>query len=683
LRIPGVVLGAVFLLAGCAYQLPRLELSSGDPVSSVILAADGSVLASVHGAVDRQPVPLSTIPKVLQEAVVDTEDRRFWSEPAVDLRAVLRAAAVDADEGGLAQGGSTIAEQYVKLALNDSSNGRSVSDKLKEAVEAYHLEDQEGRSRLLDLYLNAVYLGSGAYGVQAAAETYFGVPVGQVDLAQAALLAGLIQSPSGDDPFVHPDQARRRRAQVLSDLVTQGHATATQAAAANATALLARPASSPDPTAPYFVSDVESWVLGNPVFGATPQARRHALFSGGLTIRTTLEPPQQTQAETAVAKVVPADPSGPAAALVSVDPATGAVESLVGGESWSSHAEGSQLDLATQAQRQSGSTFKPFVLTTALEHGITLSAEYAAPAQMSIPVNGGTWQVRNYEGEPTGTMDLVKATEVSDNVVFAQLMMQVGPSRVVATAAALGITSPLDAYPSAVLGTNAVNPLEMADAYATLADGGIHHSPYLVSEVDGPAGQVLYRHRDDGRRVVPAAVAYTVDGVLEKVVDQGTGVEARIGRPVAGKTGTTDNWADAWFVGATPQLATGVWVGYSRAETPMVPPIQPYPITGGTWPARIYQLFASAALANQPVLDFPNPPSSALAAIAGPTGLLVDNVIGFPLGQAVTQLSRDGFLSSTATVDDPQYPPGYVVGQRPVGGQRVPGGTTVYLQVSG
>lgn len=673
--------------AACSYQVPTLSSGPvGQAHSSVILAADGQVIATVHGPVNRQPVPLSAIPSVLQQAVVATEDQRFWTEPAIDVRALIRAAAADLRAGAADQGASTIAEQYVKLALTGDVDDRHLSDKVKEAALAYELERHHGRAYILGQYLNSVYFGSGAYGVEAAAETYFGETVGQVDLAQAALLAGVIHAPNADDPLLEPTAATARRLQVLDHMAALRLVTAAEARAAAAAPLVSGGdgVSGVDSNqAPYFVEDVESFILNDPAFGATAADRSRKLFEGGLTIRTTLDLGQEADAESAVSHVLPSSDRGPAGALVTLDPDTGAVEALVGGEDFYSGRPGSQLDLATQAERQSGSTFKPFVLTTAVEHGFDLGQYYDAPSSIAIPVTGGTWEVRNYEGEPTGTMDLVEATIVSDNVVFAQLMMKVGPSRVVSTASAMGITTPLQANPAAVLGTNAVNPLEMADAYATLIDGGIHNSPYMISEVDGSAGQVLYRHRLQPHRVLPASVAYTVDGVLEQVVDQGTGVEARIGRPVAGKTGTTDNWADAWFVGGTPQLVSAVWVGYPSAEKPMVPPTLPYQITGGTWPAEIFQLSASAALAAEPVEDFPNPPSSATRSIDGPAGVAVDNVVGFPAAQATAELSRDGFVAQTVTVTSDEYPPGYVVSQSPAGGTTVPGGSEVALDVSG
>ena len=686
--VAGLVAGAT--AAGCSYQLPALTSAGTGAAattaqSSVVLAADGSVLRTLHGPVDRRPVPLSRVPAVLQQAVVATEDQRFWTEPAVDVRAVARAAVADLQAGRAAQGGSTIAEQYVKLRLEEGSGPRGLDDKVREATQAYELERHHPRSQVLDDYLNAIYLGNGAYGVEAAAETYFARPVGQVDLAQAALLAGLIHAPSATDPFTHPDVAVARRREVLDRMVRLGRITTAQASAA-AREPLTRPAADAPSTvpaaAPYLVNEAEAFVLSDPVFGGTEAERSRALFAGGLRIHTTLDPTSQADAETAVRRVLPGAASGPAAALVALDPRSGAVLALVGGQAYGSGASGSQVDLATQARRQSGSTFKPFVLTAALQAHIPLRRVFPAPASISIPVTGGTWKVRNYEGEPTGSMDLVRATVVSDNTVFAQLMMQVGPSAVVSTAASLGITTPLDAYPSAVLGTNVVNPLEMAAAYATLADDGTYNPPFLVSEVDGPGGRVLYRHQDAPRRAVSSEVAREVVGVLEQVVDRGTGVKARIGRPVAGKTGTTDSWADAWFVGATPQLVGAVWVGYPSAERPMVPPVTPFRITGGTWPAQIFQLFASADLANQPVVDFPPADPAALATISGPAGIVVPGVVGFPIGAATDELSRAGFVVTTSPGSSGEYPPGYVLSEDPAGNTEAPGGSTVRLVVS-
>jgi penicillin-binding protein 1A len=430
------------------------------------------------------------------------------------------------------------------------------------------------------------------------------------------------------------------------------------------------------------VADVERFIISDPHFGPTPEARRRALYEGGLRIHTTLDLKRQAEADAAVARVLPSGTDQPDGALASLDPRTGAVVALVGGRGFFSSDPTAQLDLATQSNRPSGSTFKPFVLATALDQGIPLSRTFDGPSSIDIPIAGGHWHVANYEGEPVGRMDLVRATVVSDNTVYAQLMMQVGPENVVATASRLGITTPLNAYPSAVLGTNTVNPLEMASAYGTLANDGLANPPYLVSRVEDPDGSVAYEHHPQPHRAVSEAVARTMDGVLQQVVDRGTGVLARIGRPVAGKTGTTDNWADAWFVGATPQLVSAVWVGYPQSERPMVPPVTPFSVTGGTWPADIWQQYSAQALASEPVIDFPSPPPTAGSAIAGPQGLAVPDLVGLPYDQAVQTLERAGFADRTSTEASAEYPPGYVIAQDPPAGTSAPGGSTVTITES-
>lgn len=669
-------------LSACSYSLPAVSVTppafTGGPETSQILAADGSVLADVHGSLDRRPIPLSSIPHLLQQAVIDTEDRHFWTEPAIDFGAVLRALGADVSAGRAAQGGSTIAEQYIKLQ-NGAVNDRTPGEKVREATAAWELERHASRSSILESYLNQVYLGNGAYGVGAAAQAYFAKPVSQLTLSEEALLAGLIAEPSAADPFVHPAAAIQRRAEVLNGMASAGTITAAQAKQAKAAPLPQAPtARGGAANAGSFIGEVERFVLGDAAFGATPAERTHALYEGGLTISTTLSPSAEQAAEQAVQKVVPA--GGPNAALAAVNPVDGSVLALVGGQSTGDPATG--LDLATSAGRPVGSTFKPIVLAAALQQGIPLSTVFAAPATIDIPVTGGVWSVRNYEGEPVGRMNLVEATVVSDNVVYAQLMMQVGPQKVVSLAARLGITSPLGAFPSAVLGTNPVSPLDLASVYATFADRGVYHQPFMVTKVTDSKGKVLYAHQPDpGSQAITPEVAATVDSVLQQVVNTGTAVNARIGRPVAGKTGTTDNWADAWFAGATPQMAAAVWVGYADSERPMVPPTTPFQVTGGTWPAQVWQLFASSALAGVPVVDFPPPPAPDAAVVAGPQGVELPSVIGLPVAAATDELTSDGFVVNTTSAPNGQYPPGYVTAQDPAPG-RAQGGSTVTLTVA-
>ena len=650
--------------------------------TSRIYAADGALVTSLHGGENREVVPLSRIPKTLQDAVVAIEDERFWSHPGVDLRAVARAAAANTAEGKVVEGGSTITQQYVKNELLDSA--KTAQRKLREASLAYQLEDRASKGRILELYLNSIYLGNGAYGVEAAARQYFGVPVEQLTLPQSALLAGIIYAPSEADPYDRPDVATRRRALVLEKMARLGLAdgSAAEAASLEPLRLRTKPTSERYP-APYFVERVKRFVLDDPRFGSTPKARRDLLFAGGLKIHTTLDLKRQAQAEDAVNRVLSEPARDPEAALVALEPNTGYVRALVGGRGFFDGGAQAKFDLATQGARPAGSAFKPFVLAAALQQGIPLGRVYDAPRRTTIAVNrsASVWQVENYEGSGGGRMPLLDATVHSINTVYAQLILEVGPSRAVDLAARMGITTPLEPYPSAVLGTNDVRPLDMAAAYGTLANRGVAVTPAFVTKVVARDGSVIYQHRHAERRALDEGVADAEVEVLRQVVDRGTGVAARIGRPAAGKTGTGQEWRDAWFVGFTPDLATAVWVGFADAQRSMVPPATRTRVTGGSWPARVWQLFMSSALASTPVSEFPNAPEVTASLDEAPLQGVAD-VVGMPVEKAELTLSRDGFRVQRRGVPNRDYPPGYVVDQSPAAGESAPGGSVVVVDVS-
>ncbi|HEX9529924.1 MAG TPA: PBP1A family penicillin-binding protein [Acidimicrobiales bacterium] len=681
------------ICAGCAWRSQALAPASQvQPESSRILASDGSLLTTLHGPQNRQTVPLAQIPRTLQDAVVATEDSRFWSNDGVDVRALVRAAYANATKGRVVEGGSTITEQYVKNVL--LGNDRTVSRKVKEASLAFQLERRYSKPHILELYLNTIYFGNGSYGVQAAADEYFGLPVSQLSLGQSALLAGVVHAPNDADPFLHPDMAAARRRQVLDRMVALGKATPAAAGAAAAEPLIGHP-KPPDQHYPaaYFVEQVKRFILDDPRFGPTPEARRDLLFEGGITVTTTLDRARQALAEDSVSKVLSEPARDPAAALVSLDPHTGAVRALVGGQDFFASSPQAKFDLATQGQRPAGSSFKPFVLAAAIHKGISLATAYDAPPRIDIPLTNGVWHVDNYEGEPSGPMNLVDATVHSINTVYARLILEVGPETAVDLAARMGITTPLHAYPSAVLGTNDVTPLDMAAAYATLANGGVAVTPSFVDQVLDRNGAVLYHRQPDPRRVLDAATAATVTAVLRQVVDRGTGINARIGRPVAGKTGTGEQWRDAWFVGYTPETVTSVWVGFADAQQPMQPPATRILVTGGSWPAQIWQLYMSRALATVPVSQFPPPPAGPNGGQSPTTdagqsgqpdqaGIVVDQVVGMPAQAAEDQLSRAGFRAVTVAVTSDQYPPGYVTSQSPPAGTHAAGGSTVTLRVA-
>jgi penicillin-binding protein 1A len=646
-----------------------------------VYAADGTLITTLHGEENREVVPFEAIPKVLQDAVVAIEDQRFWIHNGVDLRAVARAAVSNAEEGRVAEGGSTITQQYVKNELLGAE--RDVRRKLREASLAYHLEQKYSKERILELYLNTIYFGNGAYGVQAASHEYFGGSTETLDLAQAALLAGLIRAPTTLDPYDQPDRATERRRTVLDKMVELGMIARPQADEATAKPLGLRTKPIGERySAPYFVERVKRFILDDPRFGDTPKARRDLLFGGGLKISTTVDLAEQAKAESAVAKVLSSPDRDPEAAVVALEPGTGYVRALVGGRDFFGGGAEAKLDLATQGTgRPAGSAFKPIVLAAALAEGIPLTKSYDAPGRLTLALpHQQVWQVDNYEGNGGGRMNLVEATVQSVNTVYAQLVVDVGPARAMQLAKTMGITTPLKAYESAVLGTMEVLPIDMAAVYATLANRGVAVPPTFVLKVVGRDGEILYQHRHSEKRVLDADVVDVETDVLRQVVERGTGVNARIGRPVAGKTGTGQKWRDAWFVGFTPDLVTSVWVGFPKGQISMVPPTTRTQVSGGSWPAHIWQLFMSEALASTPITDFHAPPSR-LAGI-DETPRAVPNLVGMPTSQAELALSRAGLSMRRRTVSDNEYPPGYVVGQSPAGGAMAAGGSTVTLLVS-
>ncbi|HET7487761.1 MAG TPA: PBP1A family penicillin-binding protein [Acidimicrobiales bacterium] len=679
-RSVALVAAAALLAGACTWKTPALDTTAARRLaqSSRILAADGSVVAVLHGEQNRETVPLDRIPVTVRDAVVAIEDERFWDHKGVDPRSVLRALHANASKGKVVEGGSTITQQYVKNELVGPD--RTVRRKIKEATLAYELERRYTKGRILELYLNTIYFGNGAYGVQAASYRYFGVPVDQVTLGQAALLAGVIRSPSRTDPYRAPAEAKARRQVVLDKMVSLGKASPEAARAAADEPLVAPAAAEDRYPAPYFVERVKRFVLDDPRFGATPAARRSLLFRGGLRVTTTLDLRAQAQAEDAVAAVLTDPDHDPSSAVVSIEPSTGYVRALVGGRDFFGAAPEAKYDLATQGSRPAGSAFKPFVLAAALAEGIPVTRVYEAPGTLTVPLSPDPWVVSNYEGEGGAPMSLLDATVHSVNTVYARLILDVGPATAVAMASRMGITSPLQPWPSAVLGTNDVTPLEMAAAYGTLANRGVAVPPTFVTKVVDSDGRVLYEHQHAQQRVLDEAAADAEVDVLRQVVERGTGVNAQIGRPAAGKTGTSQEWRDAWFVGFTPDLVTSVWVGFPDRQRSMKPPDTRILVTGGSWPAQIWQRYTAGALAETPVRDFappPAPPPDPGAAVHQVTA-----VLGMQVDRAEQALARDGFAAIRQLVPDGEYPPGYVVAESPEAGSMVPAASPVTLRVS-
>lgn len=589
------LLMAIVVVTGACTVEPLEDPGVGDlALTSIVYAADGSVLAEFHASENRVIVDYEDLPRQLIDAVVAIEDERFWQHSGVDLQAIARALVNDIVGEGDLQGGSTITQQYLKNTVLTPEV--TLDRKLTEAALAVRLEAGVDKETILEHYLNTIYFGNSSYGVGAAAARYFAKSVDQLTLAESALLAAMIQAPSATDPYLNTEAAAARRRVVLTKMVELGWATEADAAAADAEPITVQP---PRPAEevryPYFTEEVKRWLLDNPALGETATDRYNAVFRGGLHIYTTLVPTVQEAAEQAVAGIM--TDLGPSAALAAVDPRTGNVQALVGGRNFYSVEDPvAQFNLATQGRRQPGSAFKPFVLATALEEGHTLDEVYSAGPEITIETDSGPWTVENYAGSNFGELSLLEATVFSVNVVYAQLVNVVGAADVVATAEAAGIRTPLDPFHSVSLGAQEVTPLEMASAYGTFAAEGQHVEPVMVTHIESSDGVNIYEAVPVVTAALQPATARTVTAALTQVVERGTGVQADIGRPVAGKTGTSQEYRDAWFVGYTPEMAAAVWVGFPQGAEPMVPPSTPYTVTGGTLPAQIWSRFASAAL---------------------------------------------------------------------------------------
>jgi penicillin-binding protein 1A len=589
--------GAALLSSSCSLsEIKSAQLSQ----NSFVYASDGSLLGSIPSAENRQWLALAQMSRWLPLAAVAVEDRRFYQHGALDYQGILRAAVDDLTSFSLSQGGSTITQQLVRT-LYLGGTQRTLSRKLKEACLALRLERDWSKPRILAAYLNDVYFGSHAFGVEAAAQTYFSRHAAALDLPQAAMIAGLPRAPSSFDPFLNPRDALERRNEVLTAMVSSGAITKSAYLWASRTPLGLRP------------GEVYRQIKEPPFFGfvrdeLVAKLGEARVQEGGLRVRTTLDARLQRLATIAIKNVLRSK-FDPAAALVAIDPGTGAVRALV---SYLPGGQPLQFNLATQARRQAGSAFKPFVLATALGQGVSPYSFWNGPPALVIDdphcfTNGQPWNVHNYADESAGSMNLLDATAHSVNTIYAQLAVDVGPQNVVRVAHRLGITSPLQPVCSITLGTQGVSPLEMADAYATLAARGIHHPAEAIRRVRNSAGQTIESLRWNGTRAMPQNDADTVTYVLQSVLQYGTGTAAYFGRPAAGKTGTAENYADAWFCGYVPQLAACVWIGYPHREQPLLN-VEGLPaVFGGSLPAQIWRAFMTEALGTQPVRDFPQP----------------------------------------------------------------------------
>jgi penicillin-binding protein 1A len=611
LRLSALLL-ILFLLGTTAFTFGLITAVAGqipncDPtrvpreVDGHIYANDGhTILATLRGSESRILVGTADIAPIMKQAIVAIEDKRFYEHRGVDLRGIGRAVWADITSQKVVQGGSTITQQFVKNSC--VTTARTISRKLKEAALAWQLEQRWNKPRILTAYLNTIYFGNGAYGIQRAAQTYFNTSASRLTLPEAALLAGIPADPTRFDPATNPKTAKARRLEVLQAMLSQNEISQSDLERANRTPL---PRASDvhlpgiQGPAPFFVNYVKQQLIEK--YGT----RR--VFGGGLDVQTTIDLRLQKLARQAIESVLK-EPNGPSAALVAMRPSTGEVLAMYGGDNFRQ----SQFNLAVQGERQPGSSFKPFVLATALKQGISPSTVFPSKP-LSIFMGDRYWPVHNYENSYIGSADLTTATIVSDNSIFAQLTRLVGPANVAQTAHQLGITRHLNPYFGIGLGVDAVSPLDMARAFSSIANGGrrvdgagFGNRPRAIVRVRNAHGAFVDNNTPVARQVLPQNDAELLTSILEGVVRSGTGKKAALpGRAVAGKTGTTENYGDAWFVGYTPQLVTAVWVGYPTRLKFMLTEYHGQAVAGGTFPAEIWRAFTQRALAGTPPETFP------------------------------------------------------------------------------
>ena len=652
------------------------------PERSTIYASDGTTELATLYLDNREIVQLEDVSEIAQQAVLAIEDAQFYEHGPLDWTSLMRALLTNAATGEVVQGGSTITQQLVKNAVTGDTS-QTFQRKFQELALAIRVEQKYTKDQILALYMNDIYFANGIYGIGTAADFYFHVPASRLKLPQSATLAGVIRSPTAYDPLAHPVKARIRRNVVLDRLAELGWVPQDRIDRAKASPLgladdigtlkLQQP--------PFFVNYITGRIIANAdgefdAFGRTENARRRRLYEGGLRITTTLEPDWQDAAQIVAREPYresvanPSYEQTPDTSIVSVDTASGAIRTMLSGRDYPDD----QLNLA-DARRQPGSSFKPFTLVAAFREGIPPGSVFSTKSPLYLPEWSGNdcSCVSNAEGAgDAGYEDLWGATRDSINVVFAQLILEVGPEQVVEAAHDMGIESDLPAVPSLTLGTADVTPIEMAAAYQTLANDGRHCDAYAVAKVVDDDG-VLYRHKPVCKQVVSPEIAHLVTAMLQGVVSGGTGTAASLGAwPVAGKTGTTQDYTNAWFVGYTRQVSTAVWVGFPGTPDPL----SLYfggSVFGGTLAAPIWHDYMARIMTGLPAVGFPAPPA--------PASGTVPDVVGLKSAHATNVLAGADFTPLVETVASAE-PEGVVVSQTPAGGVAAELGALVTIQVS-
>lgn len=663
-----LTLASVFIGASCySYETRKFEITIPETAeSSVVVSSNGTLITTLVAPQNRTSARrLDEIPGLVRQAVIAIEDERFYQHDGVDLKAIVRAARTNLEQGGISQGGSTITQQYVKLAIIENTE-KTAARKLEELWYALRLEDEYSKDFILLQYLNTVYFGHGAYGIKAAAQTYFNKDVKDLAINESAMLAGLIQAPSRYNPLRNYASGLRRSHLVLDRMIANEFISASEYDEAKANPPKLEEYSNRLDTrypAGHFVEEVRRWFLENEAFGISRAQRERLLFEGGLRIETTIDLDLQLSAETAVEAHLPAGRGNPDASVVIMNPQNGHILAMVGGRDFFGNDEDAKVNLAVGNGRQAGSSMKPVGLAAAMEAGWKVTAFYPAPNEIEFDIPGASeensiWHVSGGatgydlpevpEGEDPPEpkwMTLVEATRRSINTVYAQLSMAMGAERVTNMARRLGIESPVEEVNSNILGTSDVTLLDMTTAYSTFANRGIHNPPTYVTRVINADGTTLWRWRRNQTPILDPRLTDQLNWVLAGVMTAGTGHRAELDdRVSAGKTGTTQNYADALFLGFTPQRTAGVWVGFPEAQIPMVPPTTDRKVFGGTYPAMIWKDIMKAAHLELEPETFPTPPPSSTTTTTQPPSEAFDTpiLVGLTLAEAELVLESTG-----------------------------------------
>jgi len=609
---------AIFLMitifigtTGCAL-IPRTvssldELNPSDSAeTSKVYALDGTLITEFHAEENREIVPFEKMSNYIKDAILAVEDKRFYDHQGVDYIRIIGAFIADVKAGNKEQGASTITMQYIRNVY--FAPEKTFMRKINEAVMAIQLEKKYTKDKILEMYLNTIYFGVGTYGVEKASQVYFGISANDLNLQQAALLAALVKAPSIYNPYSDIKKAQDRRNLVLKLMYEQQRIDKEQYLNAispsvelNKDTQLAEDEQQ-NQIASYFIDYVKQQLYEK-------KFTDYDVFKGGLRIYTTLDIGMQEKAENAIRTVFPQDP-GPSYSLISTDPANGYIYALIGGKDYNTN----KFNIATQGKRQPGSVFKVPVLMTSLNMNLSPNDKYNpnGPITINIP-SGPDWTVENYGGTnyATQAMTVVDATINSVNVVYAQFIMKVGAENVEKLCNDMGIEG-IGSNPAIALGglEEGITPLDMSKIFSTLSANGYYREPVCILKITDSSGNILYEYdpnkNENNKQIMDAPAAYNTTKILERVILEGTGKGANIGRPAAGKTGTTSDFRDAWFGGYSPELATVVWMGHMESNKSMEP-IEGRNMTGGSYPADIWREFMIAALKDRPIIQFEAP----------------------------------------------------------------------------